>query len=385
MRSFEEAKSVQVDAMNAWARAAGANLEPTSPSVLRMLHDRLEKLGSFSHRVFPRVIHALPVLYMFSGSDLLTAHALFPNAPEYNLVADVPTGHPSCFTSPLCASRANDSASAFFKHWSNLRFARQSTTLMRKAFGTNEDGAFASAGQLGALLLSLQLMRQPIVYAATGIVNNASVVQSPSDRRHRCGRGIPVAAGVDQTNVSIPRVVLQTPRYRVVYHSLLMRSDTSERSSATKQFWPSMARWDKGGKFVDTQLQTLADSIAADVPSAVRTTGSSRRFVTMFKAAPHWILRNGWMARWVLERSSATLHDETGLRPKVYNETSSWETRHFGSFRDFENREVNWYPGERAELMKIFHDETTLPFQFGYAQRGGRGVLMVAWRKETER
>ena len=34
-------------------------------------------------------------------------------------------------------------------------------------------------------------------------------------------------------------------------------------------------------------------------------------FVTMFKAAPHWILRNEWAARWVLRRSLATLHDET--------------------------------------------------------------------------
>ena len=384
--SIDVATATQLDAMNAWARAAVAHLEATSPDLLTTLRDRLDQLGSFSRRVFPRAIHTLPVLYMFSGSDLLTAHALFPNAPEYNLVADFPTGHPACFATPLCASRANESASAFFKHWSNLRFARQSTNLMRRAFGINEHGARATAGQLGALLLSLQLMRQPIVYATTGTVTSDQITVG---RRLRGGGGGRGGVGGDSTNVTIPRVVLHTPRYRVAYHSLLMRSDPSEHSSATKQFWPSMARWAKGGEFVDTQLQALANSLEADAPSTVakssNTPGSPRLFVSMFKAAPHWILRNDWMTKWVLERSLATLHDETGLRPKVYNATSSWETRYFGSFREFENREVKWYPGEKAELMQIFHEEATLPFQFGYAQSGGHGVLMAGWRKETAR
>ena len=95
---------------------------------------------------------------MFSGSDLLTARALFPHAPSYNLVADFPTGDPRCFLDAACAARANESASAFFKHWANLRFARQSTNLMRRAFATS--------GQLPALLLSLRLMSQPILHAS---------------------------------------------------------------------------------------------------------------------------------------------------------------------------------------------------------------------------
>ena len=98
-------------------------------------------------------------------------------------------------------------------------------------------------------------------------------------------------------------------------------------------------------------------------------------------------LRNDWAARWVMARSLATLHDETGLRPHVYNASAGvaslpWATAAFGAFREFENREVRWYPGEKAELQRIFRG-AELPFQFGYAQSGGHGVLLAAWRKQT--
>lgn len=56
-----------------------------------------------------------------------------------------------------------------------------------------------------------------------------------------------------------------------------------------------------------------------------------RPIAFMTKAAPHWILRNAWMAKWVLQHSAATLHDETGLRPLYYNAsggatTNKWRT-----------------------------------------------------------
>lgn len=61
----------------------------------------------------------------------------------------------------------------------------------------------------------------------------------------------------------------------------------------------------------------------------------------------------------------------------------AWTTRVFGAFREFENREVKWYANEKAELRRVFHDEGSLPFQFGYAQSGGHGVLLAAWRTTT--
>ena len=89
----------------------------------------------------------------------------------------------------------------------------------------------------------------------------------------------------------------------------------------------------------------------------------------------------------MLRHSAATLHDETGLRPLYYNASSGatphqWSVRPHGAFAEFENREVKWYPGEKAELRAVFHGPQ-LPFQFGYAQRGGLGVLLAAWRAEV--
>lgn len=45
--------------------------------------------------------------------------------------------------------------------------------------------------------------------------------------------------------------------------------------------------------------------------------------------------------------------------------------------------QVKWYGNEKAELQKLFRDESSLPFQFGYAQSGGHGVLLAAWREQT--
>ena len=344
-----------VEAMNTWSAAAVAHLEMSTPNLLEALRSRLHALGSFSHAVYPQVVHSLPVLYMFSGSDLLTAHALFPHAPSYHLVADFPTGTPACFVDAACAAKANESASAFFKHWANLRFARQSTNLMRRAF--------VSSGQLPALLLSLRLMGEPVVHAALDELEQSNAGALPG-RLHRAGANVhfhndtaPLTArggkggkravgggvgggagggagGGPSKALKLPTVTLHTTRFRVSYTSMLLRSDPSEHVQLTKQFWPVMSRWARGGPFIDAQLSALSDAIGAS--------RERRLFVSMFKAAPHWILRNDWAAKWVLERSYATLHDETGLRPHFYNAslTPPWTTRVFGAFREFENREV---------------------------------------------
>ena len=160
-----------------------------------------------------------------------------------------------------------------------------------------------------------------------------------------------------------------------------------------------MSRWAKGGAYIDAQLDVLAEilgaatalpassmpsssSSAADVAPAnglangpvglaANPLAPQRLFVSMFKAAPHWILRNDWMARWVLKRSHATLHDETGLRPHAYayNATGTltdfaWQTRTFGAFIEFENREVKWYadvPRPLHALTQCTHTRTLLP------------------------
>ena len=64
-----------------------------------------------------------------------------------------------------------------------------------------------------------------------------------------------------------------------------------------------------------------------------------------------------------------------------------WVVAPRGRFLQFENREVNWYPGERDEL-RAFFSGPQLPFPFGYSQGhhlgvGDNGVLMGAWRADN--
>jgi len=330
--------------------------------------------------------HRLPVLYLFSGGDFLTARAFFPTAPEYHLMADFPSGHPACFVDPACMAQANETTTAFFHHWASLKFTRQSTSVMRRAFATS--------GQLPALLVSLRLIGLPVLHVTTSGVQPPSYVSrlSAKSRFHsstRHGGGGTVFYGDGSTashNSSlvgsawpVPSVTLHTSRFRVSYYSMLLRSDPSEKIKIAKQDWPNFRQWERGGPFVDEQLAALTKAISGGEPE--------RPIAFMTKAAPHWILRNAWMAKWVLQHSAATLHDETGLRPLYYNAsggatTNKWRTVTHGGFKEFENREMKWYPGEKAELKAIFRGPE-LPFEFGYAQKGSQGVLLAGWRAEV--
>ena len=80
------------------------------------LHNRTEAMGRFTQHVYPPAVHTLPVLYPFAGVDLLTAHALFPHAPEYSLLADLPLGNLSCVAHRACRKQAVRAAIDFFTH-----------------------------------------------------------------------------------------------------------------------------------------------------------------------------------------------------------------------------------------------------------------------------
>lgn len=170
-------------------------------------------------------------------------------------------------------------------------------------------------------------------------------------------------------------VTLHTTRGKVTYLSMFFKLIEREHVVAGKMDWPSVSKWARGSKFVLTQLATISAAIG----------GEERRFVSVFKAAPHWILRNGWMASWVLRMSHAVLQDETGLRPFQYHSPAltndSWAVVRLGAFHEFESRERKWYPEDKGELERAFPGPE-LPFRFGYAQVG-KGVVLTAWRSAT--
>ena len=171
-------------------------------------------------------------------------------------------------------------------------------------------------------------------------------------------RGEAGVEAVSRADDVLSTVSVHTASSKVSYLSALFRLDAHERPSKLgKQDWPSISKWARGSPFVDAQLGAIARAIGAGGDGAGTDAGQAapgRMFVSMFKAAPHWILRNGWMARWVLDKSQAVVQDETGLRPHFFNASASatardgWTTSTLGRFTQFENRETRWYPGARA-------------------------------------
>ena len=139
-----------------------------------------------------------------------------------------------------------------------------------------------------------------------------------------------------------------------------------------------------------------------------------RRRVTILKAAEYLhqklFVDNG-VARWVLDTSAATLHDETGLRPMVYRHPlvtrgTQWALRAFGEFTSFAgwgvphleyavgqghdvkaSGETSTAAEETAQLVELLAHSPPLSFPFGYHasaphhQGAKNGVLMMAWRQ----
>lgn len=89
--------------------------------------------------------------------------------------------------------------------------------------------------------------------------------------------------------------------------SALFRLEPKEHIRLRQQDWPVIQKWSKGTPFVNAQLTAFSRALSG-WSEWQASNYSGRRFVTMMKAAPHWILRSEWMARWVLSWSQVALH-----------------------------------------------------------------------------
>ena len=133
--------------------------------------------------------------------------------------------------------------------------------------------------------------------------------------------------------------------------------------------------------------------------------------VTLIKAAEgamYWLGRDNVTA-WLLRRSAAVVHDETGLPPWDYAQ-ASWSVRAFGNFSALDGAYRRWHidrpfalgssctsghvcSDDAADLWSqrmstVFRDARELPIAFGYGthelgadKRARGGVLLIATRK----
>jgi len=345
---------------------------PTSNRMLQ-LHARQSSIKNFSSATFPGLPN-VPVLYIFSGVDLLNARSFFPASTAYLLVSNLRVGHADCLCVSSCFRLALANAKAFLASWASFKFARLSTGKM-ELLAREQDGSRV-LGIIPALLLNLAL----------DFDGPAEVVQVDVDSQKGSAR---------------PSMIrIQTRRFAVTYRSMLLSLDRIGGDAPQKDYRPNMTAWRAGSAYVDAQLRELEQSIKLSAAIAHEPThevapdeGSSRNsrcshgVISIIKSAPHWILGTDWMAQWVLDHSVAVLQDETGLRLDHYDAasrkryTTSWLTSHAGRFPGFWSRERAWYAESEFENLSNTFSGPQLPFQFGYGAAGQNGMLLAAWRE----
>ena len=336
------------NALASWAEDAWDNLRRGYPRLESGLLSHVNGIQKFSKEALPPGAHELPVAYLMSGVDLLTAHALFPRSPHYLMFADLPLGSPDCFFDDGCREVAIYGLAHYFSQWSYQHFAWTQTNQMHRRFDSRTDNM--TVGVLPALVLSLYLTGQTVtsVYVDTE--------WSP-------GISTSSAAGAQFT-----KLTLHTNASRRV-------TFVSGRLSSNASLAPKQLQ-----RYVLHPLQ-----------------GHSRHAI-LLKAAEgaYRILGNAQVASTLLRRCEVAVHDETGLLPHAY-QSPDWVVRTYGNASMLaktytclgippEPALMTAFEQDRkATLREAFSGQRLLPFVFGYGKHscGSNGLMLTAWRQHA--
>ena len=375
------------EAMRSWAAEAAFRLATERANTVRYLREHLGNLTQFSAQnrlATPR----MPVLYLFSGADLLTARALSPGAPAYVLSSALPFGDARCFLYDECRGRALGKLFEFVMAWRSTQFAWTNTDFMNSWLKEKAPGTNTSLGVLPILLWSLAEANETVV----------SLERSPTSRH---------------------AAVLRTDRRTTVtYISLSFGRRANERGE------------DDWSRFLRADLATL-DAALEGTADRSNPHGHRGKWLSVIKAAEgSWTLTSQPQFReWLFSQVWGAVHDETGVHPSVFS-NASMQVRCFGNFgglpRAYEAlhiKDVRWPvsgtgesrrwdasgevprlcrlgragtlpDGECAVLRKVAAQSrddysrlcrggTSLPLVFGYgvaSPPASRGVLVVATR-----
>ena len=116
---------------------------------------RLKAMREWAEDVVAESWSKRPVVYPFSGMDLVTAVSLFPDAPLYSLVAPFASGG-GCLEDDACMLKAASVARLWFRHAESRRWRTSNTQYMTKLFNS-------PAGVLPVLLLSIELLDSEVL------------------------------------------------------------------------------------------------------------------------------------------------------------------------------------------------------------------------------
>lgn len=366
----------QLAAANEWVHAAAQTIRNTQ--VDEVLLQQARVLSNFSGGLWPSEISSCPVFYPFCGVDLPTVQGLFPHASELFFVAGLPIGNFSCFLSEACKGAATISVLHYFKGWmgkaNQMSFAGSGSMLRVFNAGSLNMSEWHSSGVglLPTLLVTMHLL---------------TVSQ---DGSRGSSNGSPRAPLIDD----------------FAHHEFVREDKEDASSSVLKITWRNctaqlsyLSTWVPIGATLElphsrSTYEWVAAPRSEELVSALRKAShrvglGERQRVTFLKAAEHMhehmLIDNG-VARWILDVSAATLHDETGLRPFVYGHDLitrrvQWEVYTYGEFRQFLGYAAS--PEEVSEWVEAVEGAPPLPFKFGYGSGVRTGPLMTAWRNSA--
>jgi hypothetical protein len=355
-----------VAAANAWVNQTARDVR-LQESKLRLnlegLLQRTRLISNFSSSIWPSELSSCPIFYPFSGVDLPTVHAFFPHASELFLVAGLPLGNFSCFLSETCRRDATHSAFTYLKGWMDkvheMSFAGSGAMLTAFNAGSwkkdSTEWESRGVGLLPTLLVTMHLLTM-------ANDDTAPLIDDFAEREHHKEESDPMPTSVVQ-------ITWRSCSAQLSYLSTWVPLGGEVKLPHAK----STDEW---------VVAPSSESLVAGLKKASHAVGLGERArITMFKAAEHMhqrlLLDNG-VARWILDVSAATLHDETGLRPMVYDHDLvtrevPWEVRTYGSYQTHLSYEPS--KEERDEWRQAFKDARRLPFSIGY-----HSSLLTAWR-----
>ena len=276
-------------------------------TVRAALRDRSAAMGSFAQSLFPPGVLTshTPVLYPFSGLDVLTAMSLYPNASTFVLLANLKHGIGlPCFKSVNCVRMASRSSYKIVQNWARHHLAWLETSRMQTLFD-HRTGALPTLMLLlhlgGYAFESMHPLAEPQPWPPTSSVQGGADALSSAVRTGPYYAPLLNGTVVKLLNLNGSVVHAASPagasgghggRLRCIFVSVTLRDDES----------------------IHTLLQRQRALVSAGVGARE---GAPRerppRYAALLKAAPDELTSQAWFRRWLLGRTVALIQDETGV------------------------------------------------------------------------
>ena len=278
------------------------------------------RAGLFPHHTVPP---STPVLYPFSGMDVLTAMHFFPNASSYTLLANLQLGlrhrDPlTCFSNRYCVQMASRSTYKVAQNWNYHHLAWLQTSRMMHIFVPDVVGS-----TLWALIFFMHVGGRTVDTIASGELN-VTTGTSTNDQTASASIG---SGLLHNTSAASTTVGSSTKGGRNA--SKHIRLPAAPPPPPPPPRWIEVRAGSVRCTFFSTTISDDPPALDALLRHAATPADTRRnhprattepadrpplrRYATILKAAPDELTSQRWLYDWLLPRSVALLQDETGV------------------------------------------------------------------------